>query len=579
MMRKLLLLFLLTSISVLGFSQVSFYTNVNKTQVGVGEVFNLSFILENANERNFKLPNLNNFEIVAGPMQSSSFQSVNGRSTSSFTVLYQIRALKTGKLVIPSAEVKVQGKIYKTNPVTINVSKNPNYNPSSSGGGASKKNINKTGNLIADIDVSRTSVIEGEPIVVKYIVYSRYSNLNFAKLDAPIMDGFWVNEIVKKQLNWESYRKTINGQQYAVAIPKEYVVIPQKTGKLTIPAFNANIVVQGGFFEPSRQIAIASDPVTIHVKALPNKGSDFCGGVGHFELKSKISTTKLKTNDPITLKLTLSGSGNIKLINAPKPELNNEFESFDPKISDNIQTNRNGMSGSRTFEYVLIPRFPGDFTIPPIKFKYYDINAKAYKTLASPSYKITVQDDGSGTASSPSYISKENVKLLGEDIRFIKKETTFQKENIAFSKTIWFPILSILPFLCFVFVFFYEKKKSNVNVNDVKMRKAAGVALKKIKKAENLLNKGEQTKFFGIIQEAIFAYFADRLKINLADLSLDVVMEKLSQRKVDTEITEEIKKIIQTCQMAEYAPISSTATKEISQRASQLIKKVDKWKV
>ncbi len=410
--------------------------------VAVGEQFRLSYSI-NKQPTTITPPDIKNFEILAGPSSShsTSVQVINGRVSQSETIAYTyiLEANKEGKFTIDPAVAVVDGKEVKSNPITIEVIKQTS---------ASQQQQNQVGEqqeqaqtrddlpnteLFVGVDVSRRSVYLGEPIYATLKVYTRVSLANFEDLKFPSFNGFWSQEI-ETTPNIEFKRENINGKIYNVGIIKKYLLFPQQNKSIEIDPFELVVLYQQrarssqsifddffGSVETFRK-RLVSKPITINVMDLPaNAPESFKGGVGNFKLEPSLDKKVVKTNEAITLKLKVTGTGNIKLIESPKVGFPEGFEVFDPKTSDNINTSANGATGSKLFEYVAIPRTPGKFTIPPIEFTYFDPAKAQYVTLKSDEYSIKVTSDGNDSGASQVYgYSKEDIKFIGKDIRFIK---------------------------------------------------------------------------------------------------------------------------------------------------------------
>lgn len=585
-MRKVILLFILIT-SVLGAwadGNVTFTASAPDVVVS-GDQFRLTYTVNTQKVRDFRAPNIKGFDVLMGPSRSqqSSTQIINGKvsSSRSITYTYILMAVSEGTFNIPAASIEVDGKKIFSNPLTIKVlpkdKEDANSNQSQGNSGISSRN-QKTSGRITDKDLfvlataSKTKVHEQEAILV---TYKAYTTVDLRQLlgKMPDQQGFYVQEVelpTQKTFKLEHYK----GRNYNTVVYRQYVLFPQKSGKLEIPAVTFDAVVAqrvavsddpfeaffngGGYVEVNKKIV--APKLVINVDPLPSKPEGFSGGVGTFSLKSDISTTELKANEAVTIKLTISGTGNMKLVSAPEVKFPHDFEIYDPKIEDNYELTANGLSGTKTIEYLAIPRHAGNFTVPAIEFKYFDIASEKYKTLTTEAYELKVAK-GDGSASSQQVIAdftnKENVKVLGTDILFIKTGDTAlrQKGNYFFGTTAYY-LWYIIPFLLFiVFVVIYRKQAvENANVAKVKTKKANKVATKRMKLAGKLLSENKVNEFYDEVLKALWGYISDKLNIPVSKLSRDNIEAELSGHGVSEDLIKEFIGALSECEFARYAP-------------------------
>jgi hypothetical protein len=379
---------------------------------------------------------------------------------------------------------------------------------------------------------------------------------------------------VPTQINFT--REVYNGRVYQVGVLKKTILFPQQVGNIRIDPFEIGCLIrqrvrqQQSFFDDffdNYQIVkakVVSDPVTISVKELPNQPDGFTGAVGNFTFTGALDKTDGKTNEAMTLKLNVSGNGNLNLINPPKIELPQDFESYEPKVSDRTIAGENGMSGSISFEYLFIPRYAGNFTIPAVKFVFFNPNTRQFETKTTEAFNIRVEkgkDDGKGAVVS-SY-SKEDVKMIGKDIRFIKQNKTILKQKgNSFYGTFGFYaiyIVSIAGFGAF-YVLNRKKIKENENIVLVKNKRANKVALKRLKEAAVFLKNNQQEKFYESVIKALWGYLSDKLSIPLADLNREKASSALLEKGISQDVVSELMKIIDDCEFARYAPAAYSGT-------------------
>lgn len=609
MKRKLLYIvaFLLVSIySLEAQTDVKFRT-ICKKQVAVGEQFQVSYEL-NGDGNDFKAPNFTNFEIMGGPYTStsSSVQIINGSvsKTNTQTFSYHLRAIKAGTYTVPSASITVDNKKITSEPCEITVT-------ASSSGSSSYNNANNTQsntsignkNIYLEAIPNKKKVYLGEQILLTYrILYNiPISQLSVSK--SPSYSGFWTKDITDNNGSLQQSSIVVNGQQYNVATIQEIVMFPQKTGNLIIDPLDITCLAQvkqernrsygydpfDDFFNDvmgssykSVKKDIKSQPITIEVEPLPtsNKPSSFKGAVGQFTFTSKIDKNELKVNEAFTLTLTVSGKGNIELLELPQPVFPPDFEVYDPKINTSVKNNAQGIYGNKSAEYIIIPRVSGDFTLNDIEFSYFNTSSKKYETLKSDIHTIQVQK-GSGSNNSVVYTpGQADIKYLGSDIRHIN--TSNNKLNITgfvfFASNGYFAII-ILMTIIFIAVLIINKKINKFNSNKVlvKNRKATKIAKKRFKNAHNHLVTNNQNRFYEEFSQAVWGYISDKLNIPLSQLSMDSVREIMTNRNVPEDIVNEFVDLLNTCEFARFAPgDANKKMDDLYQKGIELITKAEK---
>ncbi len=546
--------------------------------VEVGEQFRLIFSV-NAKGSDLKMPSLKDFNVLSGPSTSSStsMQVINGQvsQSSSFSYTYILQGIKIGKYSIGSAIITVNGKQYKSNPLSVEVVKG-------SGNGVQNQQRNKgTANttmadvkgdeLFVRVNVDKTNVYRGEPLMATIKVYTKLSLAGFENMKFPSFKGFFSQDM-ETPSNVNLQRENVNGQIYNVGLLKRVVLYPQKSGELFIEPFELECVVRqqvrnknfwDDFFGSYQNVKkkVVSPQVRINVKQLPDNAPDgFCGAIGKFNMTANINTKKVKTNDGITLKITISGTGNLKLIDTLNVKLPSDFEKYDPKISNDFKSSTEGASGSKTFEYLIIPRHSGDFTIPPIEFTWFDLGSKQYKNVTSDEFKIHVDkgnDDESATVVSG--MTKEDVKFIGSDIRFIKKNKfEVKKKGKLFFGSWLFIFLYILSLAIFIvlYIVMREKIKQNANLVLVKNKKANKISRKRLKTAAQFLKQNDKSQFYNEILKALWGYLSDKLSIPVVDLSRETALGHLQKHQLNPELITNVMQLIENCEFAHFAPSS-----------------------
>ena len=579
-MRKVILFFILIS-TVIGAwaDEITFTANAPEVVVS-GDQFRLSYTINSQKVRDFRAPSIQGFEVLMGPSRStqSSTQIINGNvtSTSTITFTYILMAGKEGTYKIPGATIVADGNNYTSNSVEIKVLPPDDTSGAGSGNASSSSRNQVNSGKISDKElfmlatVNKTNVYEQEAILLTYKVYTQV-NLTGLHGDTPDLKGFHTQEVElpqQKTFTLEHY----NGRNYNTTIWQQFVLFPQQSGKLEIPSLSFEGTVSqriasadpfDAFFNGGNYVDIKKNLVTpkltINVKELPaGKPTNFSGGVGEFTLSSSISTQELKTNDAVTIKLVISGTGNMKLINTPEVGFPQDFEIYDPKVDNKFNLTRNGLAGSKVIEYLAIPRHAGTYTIPPIEFSYFDLKSQSYKTLKTDAYTLNVaKGEGNSDQVVANFTSKEDLKVLGQDIRYIKTGDTrlTQKDDYFYGSTsywLWY-IVPLALFIAFM-VIYRKQAMENANVAKVRTKKANKVATKRMKNAGKLLAEKKSEAFYDEVLKALWGYISDKLSIPVSQLSKDNIEEELQKHQVADELIKEFINNLNDCEFARYAP-------------------------
>ena len=555
--------------------------------VAVGEQFQLEFSL-NAEASNIVMPQMPGFQLLGGPNESSSsqFTMIGNKVTQSVSVTYTygLQATKAGKYNIGSAEFTVGSKKYKSNPFEIEVVNSSGNNASSrsqtAASSSSSQNANQNepvttdGDIFIRVIVDKKNVAEGEYLTATVKLYTKYNIASVDKIQFPAFDNFFKQDIETPPVR-SLQQESINGVSYGTAILQKFILIPQKSGELKIDPMTMDCAIQQRVQSRSRSIfddffgsgvqnvprKLKSKPLIINVRPLPTKPASFTGGVGRFTLDAKVDKSTAKTNDAITLKVNIEGNGNLKLLEAPKINFPPDFDTYDPKVTLNTKASDGGVSGSKTFEYLLIPRNPGNYRISPITFSYFDVAANQYKTLTSSKFNFTVEK-GSNTQNSNvvSGGSKEEVKFIGKDILYIKTGNfKLSGINDFFLGSRWFNFAVTASLLAFIVIVWFRRRliRQNANMAFVKNRRADKYASKRLKQAKIHLGLNEKQKFYDELLKAIWGYLSDKLNIPLSDLSRDTARGIFEKRQVDQETIILFNQLVDNCEFARYAPESA----------------------
>lgn len=590
-------LYLLIFLTVTTVSHAQTFKASAPDQVVEGENFRVQYVVTDGEPSSFRGPKFDSegFELLAGPYTSSysSYQMVNGKtsSTSSVTYTYTLCATKKGKFTIPAASVSVGGKTLTSNTLTISVAQGSGNSGAASGGNrrnqaqSAEQNTQDAGNSISGKDLymtataSKTKVHEQEAILLTYQVYYTV-NLTSLKPNMPDLKGFHVQEVPLPRTK-EPKQVTVGGRTYNNVLWSQYVVFPQQTGKLVIPevTFEATVAQRvrsldpwDAFFNSGSAYSevtknLKTPSITINVEPLPTKPANYSGAVGKFSMKSELTPKQIKTGEALTLKLTVSGVGNMKLIKTPDVNVPKDFEVYDPKVTDNTEITRNGMEGSKTFEYVYVPRNPGHYTIPPVEFCYYDLESNSYKVLQSESFELDIEKGkNSGNGGVSSYANKEDVEELNSDIHYIKMgDVKLQKdESDTFFGSLSYVLEYLIPFILFAILVFIFRKQAiaNANVVQMKIKKANKMARKRLRTAKKLMEENKKEAFYDEIMRALYGYVSDKLSIPVAQLNKDNIREKLEEKNLDADLTNRVIQALDECEFARFAPADSSNTLE-----------------
>ena len=590
-------------ISRLAAQDVQFIGSSNSV-VETGEQFRLTYTL-NTNGSNFTGPAILDFATLAGPSQASSsnVQYINGQIMQSATIsfTYILQAVQPGTFTLPPASITINGKKLQSNSVTIKVMKG---SVKSSEG--SNKNLPETGAGISNKDVflkatsSNSNPLQGQQITITYKLYTRLPASMSGIDKIPSYDGFWSQDLLKEKEKFAQYNEVVNGQNYMVAEIRKVALFPQKTGKLMIDPLEVTIVAQlqkkaksNSFNDPffddffgssvqNIQKTIRSNAIAINVKSLPtqNRPADFSGAVGSFTFTPSIDRTSLKANEALTLRFTISGKGNLNLIEKPVVIFPSHFESYDPKIIDNIKSSASGVSGSRTFEYLVIPRNAGNYTIKPATFSYFDIGRNNYVRLQSPQYTISIQRGESVNPLSNNIGSdQEDIKYLGNDIRYIHiGSVQLSKQGDFFFGSTLFYLLLILPALLFAIIalIWKNRMKKRSDIAFMRNKKATRISISRLRKAKSHLSTAEQEPFYNEISLALWGYMSDKFNLRLSELSTESVRNALQQKQVNEEIIDQFTDTLQHCEYARFAPgDKSEIMEQIYNEALNIITKIE----
>ena len=549
------------------------------SHVAVGEQFRLTYTVNTQNVTDFRAGDIpDELEVLIGPNRSmqSSYQMINGHtsSSSSITYTYIVSATKNGTYTIPPAHVTVDGKSIASNSLTVKVSGTVQGN---SGSARHQQNeeaeIRDAGSHISGSDLfikvsaNKKRVHEQEPILLTYKVYTLVG-LTSLRGDMPDLKSFYTQEVDLPQQKSFSI-ETLNGRPYKTTVWSQYVMFPQTTGKLEIPSITfEGIVVQqnrnidpfeaffnggSGYVEVKKKIQAPG--IEIQVDPLPERPANFSGGVGKFTVSAQLDKTETKANDPISMRIIVSGSGNLKLLKQPVVNLPKDFDKYEPKITDKSKLTSNGIEGSMVYDLLIVPRHQGKYEIPPVELTYFDTAENAYKTVKSEAFTLDVAK-GSG-AGAVNDFSGQDLQELNKDIRFIKTGSTSQHslDEFFFGSSAYLVSLGLMA-LVFIslFVIFRQRAVDHANVTKMRGKKANKVATKRLKKASKLMADNKPGEFYDEVLRALWGYVGDKLNIPVEQLSHDNISMRLAERYVDETVIGQFIGALDECEFERYAP-------------------------
>ena len=580
MVKVLLILFTFHLSLITSLAQT--LTGSAPSHVSVGEQFRLSYTVNTQDVSDFRAGDIpEELDVLIGPNRSmqSSYQMINGHtsSTSSITYTYIVCATKNGTFTISPAHVVVNGKSIASNSLTIKVS-----GTAQSGSGSSRQRQNDDdggemrdagshisgSDLFIKVSANKKRVHEQEPILLTYKVYTLVS-LTQLRGDMPDLKSFYTQEVDLPQQKSFSV-ETVNGRPYRTCTWSQYVMFPQMTGKLQIPSITfEGIVVQqnrnidpfeaffnggSGYIEVKKKIVAPG--IEIQVDPLPERPANFSGGVGQFNISAQLDKTSTKANDPVSLRIIVSGVGNLKLIKQPVINIPKDFDQYDPKITDQTKLTTNGLEGSKIYDFLIVPRHQGKYEIPPVEFTYFDTTSGSYKTARSEGFTLDVAK-GSGAGAVNDFTDQAGLKELNKDIRYIKTGDVRTQgiDNFFYGSVAYWVTLIVLALIFIsLFIVFRQRAIDNANVTKMRGKKANKVATKRLKKAAKLMADNKPGEFYDEVLRALWGYVGDKLNIPVEQLSHDNISQRLAERQVDAETVSQFIEALDECEFERYAP-------------------------
>lgn len=617
-MKKLFFVLFFTMYTLLLSAQSISFDIAAPRIVAVDKVFRIEFIL-NEIPSDYSIPPFSDFNVLAGPTTSKgqSTTVVNGNITRSvnFTITYVLQAKAVGKFTIPQATANVGGKSYNSKPITIEViSESDAKSPQQALAQNQAQNQNKSQNssrqrattpksqgigandILIKANVNRSSVYKGQPIVVTFNLYTRVRVGGIEEIKVPSFNGFWTQELSRG--NGAPQSEVVNGKVYDSYNLGQYLLFPQQSGELSIEQLSLTAVAQivsqntrqsvfddlfgGGANILEVRKRINSQPVRITVKDFPaGAPASFNGAVGNFSIKGSLSSADIGANSGANYTVTISGTGNLPLIQSPKLNLPSSFEQYNVKTTESLSTTASGSTGYRQFEYPFIARAEGRYTIDPLEFTYFNPETMKYMTIKTNMELLEVRADSTGRSNGGgmvSGISKEELKILGKDIRFINIHSSrvFKKGNIFAGSWTYFSIVALLLTLFFAaFVWLQKRIKQMRNASLMRGKRANKVVRQRFRQAENFMKHNDQRHFYDELLKAMWGYMGDKLNIPVANLTKENLREELSRRDISSDIIERFLNTISECEYAQYSPETTDQMSDMFNSAVESITKFE----
>ena len=602
-------LFVLAIFSASAAEKVTFEAN-SPLMVAVGEAFRVEFTLNaEPDADSFKAPSFEGFDVIAGPSVStgSSIQYINGSISKSFSygITYVLLPQAAGNVTIGAAEAKVDGTAYRTKPLPIEIvnegdASRARQQPQGRTGGSGDAQASAQGQVAKDdillrAVVSRSSVYKNEPLHVAFKLYTRVPYVNIVPESAPSFNGFWSQDLTDPN-SARVGRETYNGKVYETRVLYDYLLYPQQVGSLTIDPVAMTVVAQvvvqsrnaDPFFGGGREVfnvprKVQSQRATVTVKPLPSGApSSFSGAVGRFTMDTQLPSERIAANSGATFTVKISGTGNLTFVQAPKLPLPTSFEQYNVKTTESINTSATGISGYRQFEYPFIARAEGTYDIEPIEFTYFDPQRVQYVTLRSKPLTLEITPDARGGGDAVVMqgrgMSKEEVKMLGQDIRFIKlggAQLRSERVPFIFSAAYWILLLGVLALFTMIYVALRKQIRESQNVALVRGKRANKVAVQRFRAAKRYMEEQNRHAFYEEMLRALWGYMSDKFNIPVANLTKENVREELHKRGVSSEDSQRFTDIITQCDEAQYSPVETARMNDVYSEGVNLISRIE----
>jgi hypothetical protein len=575
----------------------TFTASAEPSRIATGEQFQVTFTFDGSDYnsvRNFKAPEFGQFVVISGPNQSTNMQWVNGRMSASISYTFLLYARQPGKMTIGSASIEYKGKTLKSSPIPIEVTQGK---PKQQQAQANQPSADVGDNLIIRASADKQRVKQGEQLTVTFKLYTRVSVTGYDLAKAPTFDGFWSEDFEMPKQPIQT-TEMLNGKQYRSIVIKKTALFATQAGNLKIAPLEARCAVQvqskrrtndpfdqffnDPFFQQVQTVNmdIKSNPLTIRVDPIPASApSGFSGAIGRFAFNANVDTRNVKAGDPITLRISVLGSGNIKLVTLPKPQLPADIESYEPKISEEISRDGGIIRGKKIAEYLLIPRNAGQRMLDPMQFVYFDLEKGEYITLRSSKFEFSIAPGKDFSSSGISLAAKEDVRMLGEDIRFLKLSIGHWQRADEMKSSWWFTFTLILPPMLFAGAWFYRKRMEKIygDMPRLLFETAGREASRRLKKARALLEQGNTEQYHAEILRALLVYLEHKLRIPKSKFVLEEAVGTLRQNGIHEEVVQSLKTCMERAEFVRYAPGSDTtdARKELLDIAASAINRIE----
>ncbi len=573
MTRLLLLIALFIGALRVHGQEISFTASVDRKSIAVGEHVRLTLTLTNGGDR-FSSPDLGGLVVVGGPSYGSNMVSTNGRMSVSVSRTWLITGTTPGKYTIGAAKASVGGGTIQTEPIVIEVVK-AGTRPSDANATQGQRS---DPNLFVTISLSKNKAYVGEQVVATYTLYNRYAALELTKFELPKLSGFWSEEIEVPDNGWSE--QVVNGIGYRVAVLKKQLLFPQRGGKLRIEPLELTCIVNRSFFNRGTSIDLRSNALDFNAVALPpNAPADFNGAVGELELSALADRSSVKANEAIEITVRVAGRSNLKLLDAPALDFPGDIEAYDPKVVDKISVNASGMSGSREFQYTVIPRHDGHFDLGAVTFSYFDTRSNTYRTVSSAPIVIDAAPGEGGTAANVQRPSKSDVVTLGEDVRYIRTGDLGlrPKGHFLFGSLAWFAGMGTPALAFLLFLGWHRKRQRDLgDVEGMRRKRADGVARKRLREAEQALQQGARQDFYTSLSKALHGYLSDKFNLGVAAVNPNEMERRLGGLPDGAELVESCTRLLSTCDMARFAPMEDKPKRELYDEAAQLIQRIER---
>lgn len=582
-LRIFILSFFLT-ISAVGVAQVRFEAKASKQKLGVNERLRVDFEM-NQDGDNFKPPSFNGFTVVGGPNQAVSNSWINGKRTYSKTYSYFLAPTARGKFTIGQAEITVDGEVYKTSPIQVEVTAAVDQ---PTDGDNTEFVASENLHLVAEISNASPYLNEAITVVYKLYVSPRVSVSNWREMDSPVYSDFWSQNIDIRQLKIESGQ--YQGEPYRYVVLRKTILYPQKTGELEIEPLTLSVSVDvpsdkrdffGGRLYTTVEKTVAAGKRTINVKPLPEEGkpADFTGAVGNFDFKVTPSRTELAATESMNVQVQVSGNGNLKLFELPELEVPQSLEKYEPERTENVRTDLNGTQGSLTNNYTIVPTRKGEFEIPPSRFSYFDLKSESYKTITSGEIVLDVAAAPAGSTYIPrgNSAARQTVELSGNQFRYIKLSTDLKPMDSGsfFMSWIFWGMVSLPPLFILLAVFLGKKRETMANdVRGNRIKRANKLTRKYLSSAKK--NLGNEKEFYIALERALHNYLRAKLHIQTSEMSKDRIKDLLDEKNVDPVTANDFIELLKSCEFARYTPSSNVEMQQDYERAARIISALDK---